>query len=288
MSWLHTFHKPRTSLLRMRNCEKVLIGIILGVFGMNLHALRFEDALSGIPQQAVKQLTAGGETFRLDRDSQGIMLLPKIPMAERIHMRIAELEPDVFSEALYLIPYPEDHKSIDLEIYNLTRTVSAISGVRYLSSRRKKMHPLFDDVYAISDMGNKTAIDDPVVDAIPAHDTVLMHMREVNLGSAYYQTDYIWDGVNLGLFMENLTSLRALFKVVDSQKLQIGLLFIPTERGFLIYGACGVKLSNAFMVNSLMDPFSSFYRRLYAMVIWIYNSLHGTDRIPDFGDPLGF
>jgi len=272
----------------MKDSKIVLAGIILSMLGMSAHALRFEDALNGIPQQAVKQLIAEGEIYRLDRDSQGIMLLPKISIAERIRIDIAELEPDVFSEALYLIPYSVDHKDIDLGIYNLTRSVSAISGVRYLSSRRKKVHPLFDDVYAISDMKNKTPINDPVVNTIPAHDTVLMHMREVNLGSAYYQTDYIWDGMNLGIFIENLTSLRTLFKVVDSQNMQIDLLFIPTERGFLVYGACGVKLSNAFIVHNLMDPYTGFYRRLYAMVIWIYNSLHETDRIPEFGDPLEF
>ncbi|MCK5249819.1 MAG: hypothetical protein KAJ98_07635, partial [Spirochaetaceae bacterium] len=165
---------------------------------------------------------------------------------------------------------------------------SSISDVIYLSARKKKFVPLFDNVYAISDMKKKTRIDDPLVGTIPATDSILMHMKEVNLGRAFYRTDYLWDGESLGFFLNNLTNLRAFIKVVGKNNMQINLIIIPTERGFLVYGACAVKLSNSDLVFDMMDPFTGFYRRLYAMVTWIYNTMHGIDRLPDYGDALNF
>jgi hypothetical protein len=113
-------------------------------------------------------------------------------------------------------------------------------------------------------------------------------MDEVNLGSAFYQVDYLWDGENLAFFMTNLNPLKALIKVVDSNKLQFSILFIPVQEGFLVYGACGVRLSNPDIVFRMMDPYTGFYRRLYALVTWIYNTMHGTNRLPDLKKPLDF
>ena len=240
-----------------------------------------QTAVAGIPREAVDALLMDGEVFRLDREGRGIMLLPDNPMAQNIRERTGALNPDVFTEGLYLIPYPEGKDSIDLEIYNLTRKVSAISEVIYLSSRRNAYVPLFDDVYAVSDPKKKQPIEDPLVNAIPAEDTVFMHMKEINLGKSIYRVDYLWDGENLGFFLENLGSLRFLIKVVDKNNMQISMVFIPVDEGFLVYGSCGVKLSNPKAVFNMMDPYTAFYRRLYAMETWIYNTMHGTDRLPD-------
>jgi len=262
--------------------------ILLILPAMSLSALDLDTALAGLPPAAIEALKSDGEVFRLDREHRGIMLLPDNPMAQNIRLRTAELEPDVFTEGLYLIPYPEGKDSVDLEIYNLTRTVSAISEVIYLSSRKKDYVPLFDNVYAVSDPKKKRRMEDPLVNAIPGEDTVYLHMKETNLGNALYQVDYLWDGEDLGFFMENLGALRFLIKVVDRNNMQISMVFMPTEEGFLVYGSCGVQLSNSKTVFNMMDPYTGFYRRLYAMETWVYNTMHGTDRLPDLKTPLDF
>ena len=264
-----------------------LLGIILPLL-TSLSAMDLDSALSGLPPAAINALKADGEVFRLDREHRGIMLLPEYSMAQNIRERTAALAPDVFTEGLYLIPYPDGTDSIDLEIYNLTRKVSAISEVEYLSARKKAVVPLFDNVYAISDLKKKRRIEDPVVNVIPASDTVFLHMKETNLGNALYKVDYLWDGENLGFFMENLGALRFLIKVVAKNNMQISMVFIPIEEGFLVYGYCGVKLSNANVVFNMMDPYTGFYRRLYAMVTWVYNTMHSTARLPDLKSPLDF
>ena len=272
------------------NSIKYIISLLTFLFFIPsvLSGITLDEALSGVPEEAVKALEAEGEVFRFDRENRGIRLLPDNSMVQNIRERTASLNPDVFVEGLYLIPYPEGKDSIDLEFYNLTRKVSDISNVVYLSARKKKVVPLFDNVYAISDIKKKRRIEDPIVSSIPSADTVLMHMKETNLGNAIYQVDYLYDGENLGFFLENLGALRFFIKVVDKNNMQISMIFIPTEEGFLVYGSCGVKLSNSNMVYDMMDPYSGFYRRLYAMVTWIYNTMHEIQRSPDYGVPLDF
>jgi hypothetical protein len=263
--------------------------LILLIFStISLSAIDLDTALAGLPPQAIEDLKADGEAYRLDREHLGIMLLPDNPMAQNIRLRTGELNPDVFTEGLYLIPYPEGKDSIDLEIYNLTRQVSAISEVIYLSHRKKDYVPLFDNVYAVSDPKKKRRIDDPLLSLIPTEDTVYLHMKETNLGSALYKVDYLWDGEDLGFFMENLGALRFLIKVVGKNNMQISMIFMPTDEGFLVYGSCGVKLSNSNTVFNMMDPYTGFYRRLYAMETWVYNTMHGSDRLPDLKTPLDF
>jgi hypothetical protein len=112
------------------------IVLVLFLSALNIGALSLDDALYGVPVEAIEALMTDGEAFRLDREHRGILLLPESPMAGEIVTRWVNLAPDVFTEALYLIPYPEGTDGVDLEIYNLTRQVSAISEVIYFSHRK--------------------------------------------------------------------------------------------------------------------------------------------------------
>jgi len=250
------------------------------------NAITIDKALLGISEEVVEELMESKEVFRLDRQSEGFKLLPNIPMTQKLIERTNDLQPDVLTEGLYIIPYSEGIDKINIEVYNIARRVSSLSGLTYLSSRKKAVVPLFENVYAIYDLRRKKPIEDPLTDSIPASDKILLHMREVNFGRAYYQIEYNWDGESLGFFMENLSNLRSVLKFVGKRQMQVTLLIMSTDEGFLVYGSSAVKLSNSEMVFSVMDPYTGFYRRTYAIVIWIYNELHNTNRIPDFGEPL--
>ena len=264
----------------------VLLILTLTQFSLGAQSLR--DLLSSLPDDVVDQLVAEEEVFRLDRNQEGIKLLPEAGISGEFQLRTDSLGPDVFTEGLYLIPYPDGKSEIDLEIYNITRKVSAISEVIYKSHRKDAYVPLFDDVYAIDNLKDNNPLPDPLVTGIPFNDSVLMHMKEVNLGSALYETEYIWDGRNLGFFLENQTNLRKIIKVVGKEDMQISMILMPVDEGYLVYGACGIKLSNSNAVYSMMDPYTGFYRRMYAMVTWIYNTMHDTDRLPDLKQPLDY
>ena len=248
----------------------------------------FGSLVNGISPEVVGQLKTDGEVLRFDRAGIGIALAPDHPSLTVIRRENDELQPDAMAEGLYLIPYAEGFRGISLELYNITRGISRIAQVKYHSDRRDAVVPLFDNVYRVKSLEDKRRVDDGRVESIPVFESIVMHMKEINLGSAYYEAQFVYDGESLGFFVRNLTPLRSLLKVVDDENMRISIILFPTELGYLAYGYCGVKLSNRNIVFSMMDPFSGFYKRLYAMVTWMKNSLHGTENEPFIGPELDF
>lgn len=273
-----------------KKAHSIIFSLFFTFFIMPLsgQSLALDKLLENLELTLIQNLESDGQIFRYDRNSNGIMLIPEHSSLEVIKRQYQQLQPDVLVEGLYLIPYPAGTKGIDLRLYNITRTVSAISEVEYYSGRRKAIVPLFDNVYRIEDLRGKKRLDDPIVNDIPLYDSILMHMKEVNLGTGYYETQYVYDGESLGIFFKNVTPLRALIKIVEKEEMLIDVVILSTQKGYLVYGFCAVKFRNRNFVFNMMDPYSSFYKRLFAIVTWVKNSLHNSDEDPLIGEELDF
>jgi len=242
-----------------------------------------DEILSGLSSDERTELDREGMVFRLGRTRSGLFYAPSVSLASHIVERHQSITPDVTVEAFFKVPYPKDMpvgvQDRDLILYNIVREVSKISGVTYWSERKDKYRTLFEDVYVVDD--NKNPQSDILVFRIPEYDSFGIHMDEANLGEDYYLAEYRYDGAQMSFSLTNTSHITFLFKVVESGNMQIDLLLIPLKDEILIYGYCGVKLSNPGFVGKIMDPYSSFFRRLYAMETWFENSLHGTEKLPD-------
>ena len=266
----------------------IMLTVLLPAVGTAQERISFDSLVRGLPPEVGETLRTTGEVFRFDRTGIGIALAPNHPSLIALGRQHDELDPDAMVEGLYLIPYVDSFEGIQLDFYNITRRISNIAEVKYYSERRKAVVPIFDDVYRIDDMATKRRLEDPIAETIPVFDSILMHMKEINIGTGYYEIQYVYDGESLGFYVRNLTPLRSLLKVVDRNNMMITIVLFPTDLGYFAYGYCGVKLANRNLVFSMMDPFSGFYKRLYAMVTWMNNSLHGTDKPPHIGKELNF
>lgn len=262
----------------------------VSVFASPLGArqLKLANLLSNIPTETVEKLKSEGAVLRYDRTRTGIALAPSHPSLESVKRQHQRLDPNVLSEGLYLIPYPKGVNDIDLNLYNITRRVSRLTEVTYQSGRKKAIVPLFDDVHRIQDMRNRRPMEDEIVDTIPMHDRIFMYMKGVVLGGGFYETQYVYDGESLSFFVNNVSVLRPLIKIADKNDLAMNIVILAAERGYLVYGYCGVKMANINFISKMMDVHSSLYKRMYAMVVWVENSLHGTDKQPVYGRELDY
>ncbi len=250
--------------------------------------LELDSLLTHFPDEVRSILESAGRAFRYDVTKSGIMIAPNHAALEVIKRTGSSLNPDVMVEGLYLVPYASDTSGIDLHLYNITRRVSEIKQVRYSSSRKKAVVPLFRDVYHTDEIRSRKRLPDPVVNSIPMFDSILLFMKETVLGGGYYNAQYVHDGESLSFTVKNVSVLRSLIKIVDKENFVIHIILFPTEKGYLVYGYCGVVLANRDFIFRIMDPYSAFYKRLYAMVLWVENSLHNTDKQPIIGQELGF
>ncbi|MDA3808973.1 MAG: hypothetical protein PF518_01455 [Spirochaetaceae bacterium] len=241
-----------------------------------------ESLIPSLTAEEKLDLDDDNTVYRYGRTRTGLYYTPMVPLADKIVDRFNSIEPDVTVEALFKVPYPADlpdGHDRDMIFYNILREVSKISGVQYFSRTKNKYRILFEDVYAIDE--RKKPIDDPLVWTIPEYDSFPIHMKEANLGRDYYLAEYNYDGQDMTFSLTNTSNMSFILRVVGKEEMQIDLLLMPLENEVLIYGYCGVKLSNSGLVFRMMDPFSSFYRRLLAMEIWFSNTLHNSDVLPE-------
>ncbi len=278
--------KMNHAILRVR-CIVFLLPCFIAspLSGIQIEA---DSLLTHFPDAARIILESEGRAFRYDAAKSGMMLAPNHAALEVIKRTNSRLNPDVMVEGLYLIPYPRGADGINLRLYNITRRVSEITQVRYPSARKKAVVPLFRDVYHVDAIRSRKRLPDPVVDSIPMFDSILLFMEETVLGGGYYNAQYVHDGESLSFTVKNVSVLRSLIKIVDKENLVIHIILFPTEKGYLVYGYCGVVLANRDFIFRIMDPYSAFYKRLYSMVLWVENSLHETDKQPIIGQELGF
>ncbi len=239
--------------------------------------------LAGINPDILAVLQKDGEVFREDRDHKGLLFIPDNPLSAEIKKVYTNINPSVVSEALYLIPYTEEINTINTDLYNLILQVRDISSVKYYSSRQDAAVPLFEEVYRIDSLNYKKPLPDETVTEIPERKDLLIYMKEVNFGPASYNLELTSRNNSLLLNLTNASVIRKFIRVVDRKKMSLQLLVTPVDEGFLVYGLCSVNLSNYDFVTNLLDPYSAFYKRLYALEIWMYNTLHGTDRTPKMG-----
>lgn len=252
------------------------------IFLFSSMAVWSQEITSTLSADEQDELNRENVVFRLGKERPGLFYIPSVNLADKIEERYKSIEPDVVVEAFFKVPYPQDMPQgadRDLILYNIVREVSNISGVQYFSRTKNRYRVLFDDVYTVDSKHIK--IDDMLVNTIPPYDSFEVHMNEANLGSDFYLAEYNYDGKNMSFSLTNTSTISFLFKVVDKGDMQIDLLLMPMDDEILIYGYCGVKLANPDFVRKIMDPYSSFFRRLYAMEIWFSNSLLGTDALPD-------
>ena len=255
---------------------------LLPLYSQSSETRTIEYLTSQLDENEKNILNEHNKVFRYGRERIGLYYTPMVPLADKIAERFNAINPDVTVEALYKVPYPEDMLKgydRDLILYNIVREVSNITGVQYYSRTKDRLRILFDDVYAVDE--KKKPIEDPVVYSIPEYDSFPIHMKEANLGSDYYLAEYNYDGQDIYFSLTNTSTVRYVIKIVGKDNMQIDLLVMPLEDEILIYGYCGVKLANPGFVNRMMDPFSSFYRRLYAIEIWFSNSLLNENRRPE-------
>ncbi len=267
---------------------KLLTAVLIAMLSLDyLAAESIDSSLQGIEPEIIDLLKTDEEVFRYDYQGNGIRFLPENPFSGDTIRLVLNMEPNVLSEALYLIPYTDEIKDMNLAMYNMIRQVRNIENVTYFSATRNAEVALFEDVYRVESMKNKRSVlPDDTVDTIPETESLFLYMKEVNFGSAYYRLDLELREDVLRLNLVNTSTIRKFVKVLDEEAMNLQLLIIPTDEGFLVHGLCTLDVHNKDFVQGLLDTYSAFYKRLYALETWIYNTMHGTDRSPNPGKPV--
>ncbi len=266
--------------------KKIGSGIsLLLLLSSPLFTQEAESFFQSLSPEAKKELNENGSVFRYDKKGRGPIFLP-LDSERAVKEIYQEVEPNTFVEGVYRLELPVKNGTKEenlLFIFNALLELRALDGTPYFSNRRQKYVPLFSQVYRVDQpkRGGMQLPDEKVL-TLPSSKSIYLHLKENRLGAAFYQVDYLADQERgeMIFVMKNIDTLRVVFPVVKPEKMAILIQLFLLDNELILYGSVSVQFSNEGLVNSLMDPYFSFLRRLQAYTTWLANSLYQREELP--------
>lgn len=225
-------------------------------------------------EEAPRQLEGGRTNFYEDRVET--RLAPSSPLVNAVADGLEDLQPRVGIEILLSIPVNDAAFTAEgrLEIYNILRSISTMEGIEYYSASRDTMRTFYHESYAIADPDNRDRIADPLVNRIPANDTVYAFQEDGSFGRNVQALNYQAVDGRFLVSMENQTTMvYRVVPLVSPGNLRTFLLVEPDpDSGTLVfYGNLGVRVPALFgMQDRARD---SFYNRIVALHDWFADQL---------------
>ncbi|MCK4540799.1 MAG: hypothetical protein KAU17_01045 [Spirochaetales bacterium] len=251
--------------------------MILFLFTLFPQTLRSEDFIHPEPEDLAARCRVEGDLSHfLTGDGitveEGFSLLPRTPLTDTIIGRIEEVDYSYAIEFVSFIPYPGGNRPDDLLVYNLLRRISSLAGIEYYSASRGRMRIFFEESTRIDSLEDRNPIPDSSRPEIPPMESLYSRQKDKTFGTNYYHLGYCHGEGTIALVMENVTPLRYGFiPVVKEYGMQMHIIAIPLEKGFLFYGASVVDALNLPIIRKKVK--NSFFNRLIALRGWFVNQI---------------
>ncbi len=155
---------------------------------------------------------------------------------ERIRRTIEAMSPSFGLEALYFFPSPQVQELSPVHLYNLTRAISTMEGLKYTVENSTTRKTLYKEAYAINNPQSARRVPDPVVRSIPSEASLYALQDDDGFGRNMYKVDHFHESGATHIQMSNLTTIRMGFvPVIRPELFSLHFVILPTENGLFFY-----------------------------------------------------
>ena len=229
----------KKTMKRDQRKPALLLLFLATVTAHSIAAETIPEYFSYLPPDQQAEIQENGSIFVFRGRSPAQLLLPSSEITRDLETTIQEA--DTAGEMIGFVPYPNediraDSGAFHLQLYNTLRSLSSMEGIEYFSASRNRMRTLFVESYFIADTDSKEPIPDPLVESIPANESIFALQEDLTFGSNIYEINYQYDGrsLRLNITNENLISY-AIFPAIAARNLNMVLMITPLEDGLAIY-----------------------------------------------------
>lgn len=218
--------------------------------------------------------------FEFQSDSS--LSLSPAPLIEYITHLFPERGDNLVVEGLFFIRLTDEERAIATPhtLYNITRSVSTLTGIEYYSASRGRYRIFYEDSYVIDDPKSKIRQPDvliPLDMPIPASDMQYLRQRDSSFGENVYRATYEYRDDIITLNIINLkTMFYTIIPLLQSEQLRTLFAILPTEDGIVFYGVSLAELSVGGLAGLEKRVANSFTNRLIAVFDWFANELTGS------------
>ncbi|MDR2803131.1 MAG: hypothetical protein LBB22_02435 [Treponema sp.] len=211
-------------------------------------------------------------------------LMPNyIPLRQLFGKSIAELDPSMLVENLYLYKKPPNFRNrlwTEAEktaVLNALVSISQLAGVQYYSASRNSMRVFYETSSVIDDPQKKTPQADPAFtlgETAPPKISLYARQKDLTFGDNIYRYDYAIDDSAVMFKQTNYSTLYyGIIPVIAKGKLCTIAAVIDAEEYFLIYAVSMAKAPSIPAINKKAG--SSFASRAEALIKWFTSSIAG-------------
>ena len=247
-----------------------------------------QAALGNLPLSPSEwaELSESGILSRFHQGPSTLSLNPLTRANSAIAPRLDRSDASLGIEVLAAIRLPSriaQSPNPDLTLYNILHRFRTMEGLEYWSASRNEMRVFYDRSHLVNPDRHSQALPDPVFQAIPETQVLMLRQRDLSFGDNRYEVlvrSYparpLASGIlglpGLHLSMENLTTLwYAIVPIAGPGKVQIDLTVTRTEDYVFFYGTTSLGVPG---LPGLRDKArESFYNRIVALVGWFSGEL---------------
>ncbi len=217
-------------------------------------------------------LQSKGEFSRFVSGEGDFILIPGAELQAEIAADLRSIDYTIGVEVVNIIPGAfGDLSTVDL--INMLLELSSLEGLEYFSASKDKMRTLFVQSYAVDSEADRTRIDDPIIDTLPANGRVTIFQEDKVFGKNVSVIDFEADSSTIHMITMNLTTFSYGFvPIILPERLRLHILLQKTDDYIIYYGNFAAR---ALRINLFKDRIhNSFYNRLVALYGWFQSKLY--------------
>jgi hypothetical protein len=209
-------------------------------------SLSLEEALG--PARAVELANQGTLTAVQTRKGQPLLIPEHAYTREIIHAAIADLDPGIIVESLFLYTKPAGASTESwteaerTALYNEALALSSLAGIQYFSTSRNTMRTFYETSVIVDGPETKKPRPDPVFAVPPAELTLYARQKDLTFGENLYRYVYHARPDALIFIQENLSDMyNGIIRAVGRNRLRTTVAVLDAGDHLLIYTASLVK-----------------------------------------------
>jgi hypothetical protein len=245
---------------------------------MQVQARTLDDIFAHLTDEQRSAAFGNGVAVTTEEDPTEAVLVVREGAGVDLTSSVLAKTPAILFESIRVIPKSGAawERNPALAIYNAFGQVSALAGRLYHSVTRDKDVPLFEEASLLESEKRSSEIPDraPAL-SVPASDTWLLKLDDINFGNSYYRADLLDSGG--GRLTYRLTNFRtisyAIFSVIKKEDFNSMMYFEMLDEGLLMYCVTGVRVPS-FAASMIHVP-SAIEKRLAVIHGWILDELRG-------------
>jgi hypothetical protein len=244
-----------------------------------LFGLSLADLLPNLSREETARLEEG-KSLKNNSEQMGLFIyMPSHELTEEVQNYFSGQNPEMFLEAVYLLPSPPRQENLLLHLFNNMRAISDQEGLQYRSyNRGNRMFPLIEESWFYDDPAHPgIPSEDPVVTVIPELETLYAYQEDTTFGKNEYLYRYRASSDAFSCTIRNLTPLKVkgLITAAEEEELYLFYLVIPVNEGIFCYTIAFIQQPPRVrrVLGMEVNIVGSFYKRIDVIIKWFKNRI---------------